>query len=80
MLTRTHKVRWLVGVACACLVLATAVGCGEQTRRTSATRQPVMSLSAGDSLGQAMFRGGTARTILAAKEAEQTDTRVADAE
>jgi len=80
MLTRTRRVKWLVGVACVCFVLATAVGCGEQTRTTSATRQPVVSLAAGDSLGQAMFSGGTAQAILAAVEAEQTDTRVADAE
>jgi len=39
-----------------------------------------MTLSAGDSLGRAVFSGGTAETILAARETENAETLVAGAE
>ena len=78
-MTWSRTTKWLLGTACVCLVLATAVGCGGQDARTRTT-QPVMTLSAGDSLGRAVFSGGTAETILAARETENAETLVAGAE
>ncbi|HUU93773.1 MAG TPA: hypothetical protein VM238_21480 [Phycisphaerae bacterium] len=84
MLASKRRGQKWIGLVSLALALTLMVGCGAQGTHTrtasTAGQQPILSLAAGDGLGQAVFGGGEAEVILAAREAAKTDTQVAVAE
>ncbi|HUU93772.1 MAG TPA: hypothetical protein VM238_21475 [Phycisphaerae bacterium] len=83
MLASKRRGQKWIGLVSLALALTLMAGCGAQgthTRTASTGQQPILSLAAGDGLGQAVFGGGEAEVILAAREAAKTDTQVAVAE